>query len=71
MATVTLILTLEATNVNNPSNIRSDSRSDSRGDSGATAGVTEAEAEQQWRDSGLIKEQQQSNRRAASGVTVE
>ena len=39
MATVTLILPLEATTVNNPSNIRSYSRSDSRGESGVTEGV--------------------------------
>ena len=47
MATVTLILPLETTTVNNPSDSMSDSRSDSRGDSGATAGATAAVAEQQ------------------------
>ena len=57
MATVTLIMPLEATTVNNPSNSRSDSRSGSRGDSGATAGVRAAAAEQQRSDSGVIKEQ--------------
>ena len=56
MATITLILPLEVTTVNNPSDIRSNSRSDSRGDSGATAGVTAAAAEQQRSDSGLIIE---------------
>ena len=56
MATITLILPLEATTVNNPSDIRSDSRSDRRGDSGATAGVTAAAAEQQRSNSGMIAE---------------
>ena len=51
MATVTLILPLEATTVNNPRYSRSDSRSNSRGDSAVTAGVTAAAAEQQHRDS--------------------
>ena len=46
MATVTLILHLEVTTVNNPSDSRSDSTIDSRGDSGLTAGVTAAAAEQ-------------------------
>ena len=48
METVTLILPLEATTVNNPS--------DTRGDRGVTAGVTVAAAEQQRSDSGLIME---------------
>ena len=39
METVTLILPLEATTVNNPSDSSSDSRSDSRFDSGAIAGA--------------------------------
>ena len=39
METVTLILPLEATTVNNPSDSSSDSRSDSRVDSGAIAGA--------------------------------
>ena len=56
MATVTLILPLAATTVNNPSNNRSDSRSESRGNSGATAGVKAAAAEQQRSDSRLITE---------------
>ena len=56
MATVTLILPLEATNMNNSSGSKSESRSDSRSNSGATAGVTAAAAEQQRSDSGLITE---------------
>ena len=46
METVTLIVPLEATTLNNPSNSRSYSRSNIRGDSGATARVTAAAAEQ-------------------------
>ena len=57
METITLILPLEATTVNNPSDIRSDSRSDMRGNSRATAGVKAAAAEQQRSDIGLITEQ--------------
>ena len=56
METLTLILHLEATTVNNPINRRSDSRSYSRDDSGATSGVTAVAAEQQQSDSGLITE---------------
>ena len=54
METVILILPLEATTVNNPSNSRGDSRSDSRSDSGGIAVVIAAAAEQQRSDSGLI-----------------
>ena len=50
METVTSILTLEVTTVNNPSDSRSDSRSNIRGDSGATVGVTAAAEEQQRSD---------------------
>ena len=56
MSTVTLILPLEATTVNNPSKPRSDSRSDSRGEIVATAGVKAAAAEHQLSNSGLITE---------------
>ena len=45
METVTLILTLEATTVNNPSDIRSDSRSDMRGDSRSDISGSRATAE--------------------------
>ena len=48
MATVTLILPLEATTVNNPSNSRSNSRIDSRGDSGAIAVVTVKRQQEHW-----------------------
>ena len=53
METVTLILPLEATTVNNPTN----SRSDIGVTAGATAGVTAAAAEKPRSDSGLITEQ--------------
>ena len=56
MATVTLILPLEATTVKNPSDRRSGSRSDSRGDSGATVGVTAAAEGKQQSDSRQITE---------------
>ena len=56
MATVTLILPLEAMAVNNSSDIRRNSRGDSRGDSEATAGVTEAAADQQRSNRELITE---------------
>ena len=53
METVTLILPLEATTVNNPS----DSSGVTAGEiAGATEGVKEAAAEQQGSDSGLITE---------------
>ena len=54
METVTLILPLEATTVNNPSD---SSGLTAEAISGATAGVTAAAAEQQRSDSGLITEQ--------------
>ena len=50
METVTMIMPLEATNLNNPSN----SRSNSRSDIGATAGLKAVAAEQKWSDIGLI-----------------
>ena len=53
METVTLILLLEATTVNNPSNI---SGVTSVSIAGETAGVTAAAAEQQQSDGGLITE---------------
>ena len=54
MKTVTLILTLEATTVNNPSDI---SGVTAGAIAGATAGVTSAAAEQQRIDGGLLTEQ--------------
>ena len=45
METVTLILTLEATTVNNLSDIRRDSRSDMRGDSRSDISGSRATAE--------------------------
>ena len=54
MQTVTLILPLEATTVNNPSN---SSGVTAGAKSGATAGVTAAAEEQQQSDTGLITEQ--------------
>ena len=53
METVTLILPLEATTMNNPSDI---SGVTAGALEGATAGVTAAAAEQQQSDIGLIKE---------------
>ena len=67
MATITLILPLEATTLNNPSVSRSDSRSGRRGDSGTTSGVTAAAAEQQRRNSRLISERYRSD----NGATAE
>ena len=58
METVTLILPLEATTVNNPSN---SSQVTTGAIAGATAGVTAAAAEQQWSDIGLITEQYRSD----------
>ena len=71
MATITLILLLDSTTVNNPSDIRSDSGSDSRGNSGATAVVAATAEEQQQSSSGLITERQRSKSRATAGVTAE
>ena len=57
MSTVTLILPLDVTTVNNPSNIRSNS--------GVTAGVTEEQLQERWQitmersDSGATTERQQ------------
>ena len=56
MATVTLIMPLEAKIVNNPSNNRSNSRIENRGDNGETSGVTAATEEQQQSDIELIME---------------
>ena len=56
MSTITLILHLEATTVNNPSNSRNNSRSNIRGDSGTTAGMTAVAVEKQQSDSILITE---------------
>ena len=53
METITLILTLEATTVNNPSDISGVTAGEI---AGATAGVTAAAAEQQRSDGGLITE---------------
>ena len=52
METVTPILPLEATTMNNPSDSSRNSRRDSRGDSGLIT-------ERQWSDTGAIEEQQQ------------
>ena len=52
MATVTLILSLEETTLNNPSDSRIDSRIDSRGNNGAAAQVTAAAADRQRSDNG-------------------
>ena len=64
METVTLILPLEATTVNNPSN---SSGVTAGAIAGATAGVTAAAAEQQRSDGGLITERYQSD----TGATAE
>ena len=68
MKTVTLILPLEATTVNNPSN---SSGVTAGAIAGATSGVTAAVEEQQWSDGGLITEKYRSDTRATAGVTVE
>ena len=72
MATVNLILPLEAMTVNNPIDIRSNSRSSIRGDSREKTGVKAAAAEQQGSESGLITERHQeqhwSDIRATAGV---
>ena len=78
METVTLIIPLEATTMNSPSEI-SGVKSVVR--AGATAGVTAAATEQQRSNSTLITKQyrndtgasaerKQSNSRATAGVTV-
>ena len=54
METVTLILPLKATNVNNPSN---SSGATEGAIAGVTAGVKAAAEEQQWSYGGLITEQ--------------
>ena len=69
MATVTLILPLEAATVNNPSDIRSNSRSYSRGNSRSDSSGSGATTERHRIDNGAIAEQQQSNSRSDSGVT--
>ena len=70
MATVTLILPLEATTVKNPIYSRSDSMSDSRGESGATAGATAVAAGQQRTDSKAIAERHQIDSRSDSILTA-
>ena len=70
MATVTLILPLEATTVNNPSDSRSNSRRDSRGGSSSDSSGSGATTERRRTDNGAIAERQQSNSRSDSGVTA-
>ena len=64
METVTLIMPLEETTVNNPSD---SSEVTAGAKAGATAGVTAEAAEQQRSDSGLITERHRSD----TGATAE